>query len=360
MITVNVSLGERSYPILIGRGAILELRGLCDRMFGSQPIVVVIADETVAALHGARFESQTVISKEFMTFPSGEASKTLAMAESIYERLAAARIERGAVILSLGGGVAGDLAGFVAGTWMRGVAFIQVPTTLLAAIDASVGGKTGVNLPTGKNLVGVFHQPIAVIIDPDFLETLPNREYVAGLAESVKHAIIRDAPFFDWHERHADAIAGREPDIVAELIARNCAIKAAVVSADERELGIRAILNYGHTIGHALEHRLDYELRHGECIALGMRVAVEIATRRRLLSADEARRVGALLTRFGLPEFVPRPLAAGALLETCQLDKKVRGGAMQFVLAGPLGTAHRVADVTAAEIEAALRCIGIE
>ncbi len=319
--------------------------------------IAVIADQTVAHLHSGALAEQLPTNTPILTFPSGEASKSLATAATIFDQLARLRFERGGVIVAFGGGVAGDLAGFVAGAWLRGGQWIQVPTTLLAAVDASVGGKTGVNLSAGKNLVGVFHQPSAVIIDTDFLTTLPDRDFVAGLAETVKQAALRDPEFLEWHESRADAIGAREADTIAALIARNCELKADIVARDEREAGLRAILNYGHTIGHAVEHLLGYDLRHGECVALGILVENEIACRRGVFPRVEADRVAALLARLKLPQRLPRPVSADAVLNACRVDKKVRRGAINFVLLRAIGQPWQVGDVTADEVTAALAVV---
>jgi 3-dehydroquinate synthase len=232
-----------------------------------------------------------------------------------------------------------------------------MPTTLLAAIDASIGGKTGVNHSAGKNLIGAFHQPEAVLVDLDFLETLPPREYVAGLAESVKHAVIRDAALLEWHEQHVDQIAARRPEVQEELITRSCEIKAEIVARDEREHDLRMILNHGHTIGHALEHLLNYELRHGECVALGMLAENELARARGILAAKTAERIAALIERLGLPTRLPRALDADEVADTCRLDKKVRGGVVHFVLLKGLREPERVRDISAKEIAEALRVV---
>lgn len=356
MRTVRVQLGDRSYPIVIGAGARRALQG-CDAVRTAAQ-VVAIADRAVADLHLAALCECLPPLAAVLTFPPGEASKSLPEAERLYAGLAAARVERGGLIVALGGGVAGDLAGFVAATWLRGIPFVQVPTTLLAAVDASVGGKTGVDLPAGKNLVGAFHQPAGVFVDLDFLKTLPERDFRAGLAESVKHGAIRAPELLAWQEAHSAELARGEPGLVAELIARNCEIKADVVSRDEREAGLRAILNHGHTIGHAIEHLLGYELRHGECVALGMVVENEIAVRRGLLLPDVAQRIARLLEAFGLPVRLPRGLGASAVWEACQVDKKVRSGAVHFVLLRDIGETLRIADVTADEVAEALRVCG--
>jgi 3-dehydroquinate synthase len=356
MNLIHVSLGSRSYPIYIGPSARVALAE-CGAGAEGDTQVAVIADETVASLHGQRLEPLLNLGHIVITFPPGERSKTLEQVEALHRRLAAARVERHAVIVTFGGGVAGDLGGFVAATWLRGVRCIHMPTTLLAAVDAAVGGKTGVNLPEGKNLVGVFHQPAAVIVDTDFLDTLPARDFTAGLAESVKQAIVRDAEFLAWHEATAAAVCGRDPAALAHLITRNCELKADIVAQDEREAGLRAILNYGHTIGHAIERLLGYELRHGECVALGMLVENEVARARGLLAPSEADRIRDLIARLGLPLQVPRPLDAPDFAAACRADKKVRGGAVNFVLIRGIGAPVRVADVTPAEIAAALTAI---
>ncbi len=356
MQTVRVELGNRAYSIHIGPGARTVLQK-CITSQQSPWHAVVVADQTVADLHLHRLLSCLPPGPVVLTFPTGEVSKSLASIERLCEQLAEARVERQAVVVAFGGGVAGDLAGFVAAVWLRGVRFVQVPTSLLAAVDAAVGGKTGVNLRAGKNLVGAFHQPLAVIVDTDFLQTLAARDFAAGLAESVKHAVIRDPEFLDWHEAHAGKIVGRDPAAVSYLIARNCEIKAVVVARDEREAGLRAILNYGHTIGHALEHLLGYELRHGECVALGMLAENELACVRGWLGRPEADRVRSLLAHLGLPVALARPLPPADVWAACQVDKKVRDAAVHFVLVRSVGDPMRVTDVSAAEVARALQAI---
>ncbi len=356
MKTIHVELGERTYPIIIGPYARAVIQK-CDCFPDAPGQVVVIADENVARLHGERLLEHLPREAVIWTFPAGEGSKSPVVVERFHEQLAAQRIERGGLIITLGGGVAGDLGGYVAATWLRGIRFVQVPTSTLAAVDASVGGKTGVNLRAGKNLVGAFHQPGAVIIDTEFLATLPAREFAAGLAESVKQAAIRSVDFFEWHERNADRLHAREGGVVAELIARNCGLKAEIVARDERETGVRAILNYGHTIGHAVEHLLEYELRHGECVALGMLAENEIAVRRGLLGAGVAKRVRGLIEKLGLPTRLPRALAVDAVVAACRVDKKARGGAVRYVLLKTLGETELVADVRDGEVGAGLGVI---
>ncbi len=351
--SIAVSLGERSYLVHIGPCARKMLRK-CNLSTGQ---VAVIADRSVADLHLDKLRPLLPRDPLVLAFPPGEASKSLHQARNCYEALAQARIERGGVIVTFGGGVAADLGGFVAGTWLRGIRVIHLPTTMLAAVDASVGGKTAVNLPVGKNLVGVFHQPMMVIVDTDFLDTLPERELVAGLAESVKQALVRNRAFFEWQEAQIAALRARDVAATGELIARSCAIKAEIVSQDEREAGLRAILNYGHTIGHALEHLLGYELRHGECVALGMLAENELACARGVLPRADADRIRDLLTRLGLPIRLPRPVDPDEVLRLCRLDKKTVAGALQFVLIRGIGAPERVVNVTPDEITAALRVI---
>ena len=311
----------------------------------------------MAELHLGELRGRLGPSALILQVEPGEQSKTLANAGRLYDELAAARIERDDLFVTFGGGVVGDLGGFVAATWLRGIPFVQIPTTLEAAVDASVGGKTGVNHPAGKNLIGAFHQPSAVIIDTDFLSTLPARDFAAGLGESVKHAVISGEEFLAWHERHAAEILARDADVLSELIARNCAVKADIVSRDEREAGLRAVLNYGHTVGHALEHFLDYELRHGECVGLGMIAANELSCRRGLLAVPVAERIRELLSCLGLPGHVPRRLDPKQVVAVCRMDKKARCGAVNFMLARGPGQIERVSDVADAEIVAALAAI---
>jgi len=356
MRIVNVHLLDRACSIFIGGGARCQLANLI-RDLGGIMRVAVVADQHVADLHLERVLQGLGISPVILVFPSGEQSKSLRQVERLYDGLAEARIGRRDLIVTLGGGVAGDIGGFVAATWMRGIRFVQMPTTLEAAIDASIGGKTGINHAAGKNLIGAFHQPVAVVVDTDFLGTLAARDYVAGLAESVKHAVIRDPAFFEWHEQRAAEVVARASAVVEELIARNCEIKAEVVARDEREANLRMILNYGHTIGHAIEHLVGYELRHGECVGLGMLVENELARARGLLADQVAERVAGLIERLGLPARLPRALEPDEVAATCRMDKKVRGDAVNFVLVEALGRPKRLADISDDEIAAALAVV---
>jgi 3-dehydroquinate synthase len=353
--TVPVATFQNPYSVFIGPCTRSQLTTFLTTT-NHDSRIVIITDTTVAKLHLPQILKLLPSAPLTIEIPPGEEQKSNARALAIYDDLAHAHIARSDLILALGGGVVGDLAGFVAATWMRGLPFIQLPTTLLAAIDASIGGKTGINHPAGKNLIGAFHQPAAVIVDTEFLSTLDERDYVAGLAESVKHAAVRDAAFLEWHKTHAERIRARDAELLPELIERNCRIKAAVVAADEREADLRMILNHGHTIGHAIEHLLDYELRHGECVALGMIVENEIAVRRGMLPREAAARVAALLARLGLPTRLPLALASERIAEATHLDKKLRGGNVNFVLLSAIGSPARVADVTDEEIFRAAEC----
>lgn len=356
MRLVKVSTKDIEYTLYIGRCAVGALKDVASHLFENKQ-VAVIADGTVADLHLPRLLEHLPRTPLVITFPAGEKSKSVETVQAVYGRLADGHIERDATIVAFGGGVATDLGGFVAATWHRGVQSVLVPTTLLAAVDAAVGGKTGVNLPAGKNLVGTFHQPAAVIVDVDLLQTLPRRQFTSGLAESVKMATVRDPNFLAWHEEHVDPIVRREPGVVEELIARNCELKAEIVRLDEREAGLRAILNYGHTVGHALEHLLEYTRPHGECVAWGIRVENALAVARGMLPPRVADRVGVLLERLGLPPRLPRTIDPAAVAALCRSDKKVRAGRVNCILLRDVGQPERVADVAGDELRTALAVV---
>ncbi len=336
---------------------LLERIGPAVRQAAPAPVCGLVTDRHVARyyLRGVRQSlAQAGYRVAEFIFPPGERYKKLATVAQAYDALLAARLERTSPILALGGGVVGDLAGFVAATLLRGLPLIQIPTTLLAAVDASVGGKVGVDHTRGKNLIGAFHQPRAVFADVAVLASLPEVELQCGLAECVKHAVIRDQALFEFIADHLPAILRRDPPTLLELIARNVRIKAAVVTEDPFEQGVRALLNFGHTFGHALETVGGYgELRHGQAVALGMVAAARLAVSRRLFPAADAGRLQILLKRIGLP-ICQRRLDISAVLAAMQTDKKIHRGALRFILPVALGRAEIFADVTAAEIRAAL------
>jgi len=352
MPTIKVTLPGQSYPIVIERGALGEIGRWVDAQALGRKVAVV-SNPWVAERYGPAVLASlqgTGRVAAMLTVPHGEGAKTLAEAERLYLELARLRLDRGSVVVALGGGVVGDLAGFVAATYLRGIDYVQLPTTLLAQVDASVGGKTAVDLPVGKNLVGAFHQPRLVIADVDTLATLPPRELRAGLAEVIKYGVIADAALFERLERDADAILAGEAAPLIDLVQRSCEIKAEVVTADERESGLRAILNYGHTVGHAVEALTGYSaLLHGEAVGIGMVAAARLATEVGKLPAADTERIRNLIERYGLPTEIPDGLTPAAILETMQLDKKTRDGELQFVLPTRIGAVEigcRVAEET--------------
>jgi 3-dehydroquinate synthase len=356
---VSVVLPHHSYDVVVEAGA-LGRSGDIVRGTAPSDRCALVADENVVGLHGGA--ARTALEAAGydvlgVTLPAGEAHKTLDTVRRVYDALLDARLERRSPVIALGGGVTGDTAGFVAATYLRGVPFVQCPTTLLAMVDSSVGGKVGVNVPQGKNLIGAFHQPVAVVADPLVLSTLPLREVCCGLAECVKHAIIADAALFDFIEDNADAILRLDARVVTELVRRNVEIKAAVVAADEREAGVRAHLNLGHTFGHAIEATTGYgPIQHGEGVALGLIAAGEVAARQGLCDADLPRRVRSLLSRLGLP--VCAALAGDAdLMAAMRLDKKVRDDRIRFVLPKRIGAVAVRDDVPAAIVSEAWRAI---
>jgi len=352
-LTLDVALGVRSYPIHIG----LDLLGDSARWRGALRgrHVLIVTNETVAPLYLARVQAGLAgFDHAALILPDGEEHKTLAHVGDVFDRLAALGATRDATIVALGGGVIGDLAGFAAACWMRGIDFVQIPTTLLAMVDSSVGGKTGVNLPAGKNLVGAFHQPRAVLADTATLSTLPVREYRAGLAEVVKYGAIGDATLFAWLEANADALVAREPAVVAEAIAASCRHKAGVVARDEHEHGERALLNFGHTFGHALETATGYgTLLHGEAVAIGMVLAARLSSSLRRAPTEDAQRLANLLAAFGLPT-MRQPSDPQRLVELMRLDKKNLAGTLRLILWRGIGAAEIVAGVDERAILAVL------
>lgn len=337
MSRVEVSLGERSYEILIDRGLIPKLGTLVRQALPKAQRALIITDTNVASKYGAMAKAsleQAGFATMMAKVPAGEASKSLAQAYNLYTACINAQLERSSVIIAVGGGVVGDLAGFVAATFLRGIPYVQVPTTLLAQVDSSVGGKTGVDLPQGKNLVGAFHQPALVVADLDALATLPRRELIAGLAEVVKHAVIRDAGFLRFLEDNMESVLSLEPAIMRLVVENNCRIKADVVANDERESGLREILNFGHTVGHAVEASMGFGgWLHGECVAVGMVAAVRIARQSMILQdAELPSRLEALLTKLGLPVRLPEGMNYEKLEPLMQVDKKVDAGKIRWVL----------------------------
>lgn len=360
MEKISIDLGDRSYDIIVEAGSLPRTGAFVRSCTGMKPGKAgLITTETVAKLYFDTVRESLVSGGYDVTevvVPDGEEFKTLATYEQIMARLIEARFERRSIVIPLGGGVIGDVSGFVAATLLRGVPFIQVPTTIVAQVDSSIGGKVAVNHRLGKNLIGSFYQPRGVLIDTRVLKTLKPREVVSGMGEAVKHAMIRDEEFFSFLEDHAESIMRFEaPDAVMErFIAWNCRIKAAVVSADERESGIRAILNYGHTIGHALEAVTGYgRYRHGEAVILGMIAAGRIAERKGLMTGDDLHRQNNLLRRIGAGIFTGE-IDTAEILEAMTRDKKVVDGQIRFILPHGIGTVHIHDDVTTAEIEDAL------
>jgi 3-dehydroquinate synthase len=342
--TVEVALGPRSYPVWIGAGLLGDAARWRAAIRGRQ--VLVVTNEIVAPLYLARVEAGLHgLAHAALVLPDGEAHKTLASAARVFDALAALGASRDATVLALGGGVIGDLAGFAAACWMRGIAFVQMPTTLLAMVDSAVGGKTGVDLAAGKNLVGAFHQPGAVVADTATLATLPAREYRAGLTEVVKYAAMGDAAFFAWLEAHAGALNARDDAALAAAIATSCRHKAAVVARDEHEHGERALLNFGHTFAHALETATGYgALLHGEAVAIGMLLAARLSADIGRAPRADSTRLAALLAALGLPLAAP-PCEASRLLDIMRLDKKNLGGELRLVLWRGVGRAEVAAGI---------------
>ena len=343
MRMVPVPLGERSYSILIGAGLLRRLGAECDKLELVQRCGV-ISDPNVAPLFGeaALLSLANAGFNPFLiTVPDGETAKTLEQVQTCYNQLAAHRLERGSFIVALGGGVVGDLAGFVAATYLRGVAFVQAPTTLLAQVDSSVGGKVGVNLKAGKNLVGAFYQPRLVLCDLDALKSLPPRQFRSGLAEVIKYGIIYDGALFRKLERDLAKLLKQEPRALAQVIARCCEIKAQIVGQDETENGIRAILNFGHTLGHALEAICGYgTYLHGEAISMGQVAAARLSTELLGLPRRDATRIAGLFRMAGLPTRIRlTPAKRRQLWAAMRLDKKVTAGEIKFVLAKRIGKA---------------------
>ncbi len=354
MKTLTVALGERSYPIHIGAGLLSDASLLAPFSSGRQ--ILIVSNETVAPLYLDRLHD-ALPAREVRThiLPDGEQYKTLEHLGTILDTLVEAAFSRDCLIVALGGGVVGDIAGFAGACFQRGVDVLQVPTTLLSLVDSSVGGKTAVNHPLGKNLIGAFHQPVAVIADTDTLGTLPDREYHAGLGEVTKYGLINDPAFFAWLENNANALMAREPDALTETIYRSCENKARLVAEDERETGARALLNLGHTFGHAIEAGTGYGTwLHGEAVAAGTLLAADLSRREGWLDEASVMRIRHLFRQFGLPIEAPSELGAQQMLELMARDKKVLKGELRLILLDAIGAARVTADYSPERLRATL------
>ncbi len=348
-MTLRVPLVERrdaSYDILIGRGLLAELPALLARHCAAERYAV-ITDSHVSTLYGeAAVAALRAAGRdaEVLTFPAGEWNKTRETWAALTERMLAARFGRDAAVVALGGGVVGDVAGFVAATYLRGLPWVAVPTTLLAMIDSSIGGKTGVDVPEGKNLIGTFHQPCVVVADLEVLGTLAPAQLAAGVAEAVKHGVIADADYFAFLERERDAIAAKDPAALERVVVRSVEIKSEIVAADEREAGRRSVLNFGHTIGHAVEATSKFAVPHGEAVAIGMACEARLAERVGVAERGTADRIVRLLEAYGLPLEAPTAVPADDLLAAMRGDKKARAGAIRFALPRAIGAMHGSAE----------------
>ncbi len=378
--TITVDLGDRSYPIYVGAETLSQFGQIFQRHCPSRRAVVITddnvgplyADALINSLSGANVETHLI------TVPAGESTKKMAVVESIYDKFFDLAVERSDAVIALGGGVVGDLTGFVAATFKRGTKFVQVPTTLLAMVDSSIGGKTGINHPRGKNMIGAFYQPQLVFADVATLKTLIPRELGCGLGETVKHAVIRDSEFFDHLEQNTQAILNLDPDLTTNLVAHNCKIKADVVAADEQESGLRRILNYGHTIGHTFETVLAGEacpgdlimtspasqqnikangVHHGEAVSLGIIASNHIAQKRGMIDSAQSQRIASLLESFNLPTAITGTLPTDNLHHAMSQDKKVSAGKIVFVLPTTIGNCTVVNDLTEQEIKEAINAL---
>jgi 3-dehydroquinate synthase len=341
METVRVDLGERSYNIFIGHD-ILGSIGNAVKSLGLSPKMALVSNPTVFSLYGKQVLdslSKAGLDVITVTIPDGEQFKELRWLQHIFDELLGYRLDRASAIVALGGGVIGDITGFAASTYMRGISYIQIPTTLLAQVDSSVGGKTGVNHALGKNMIGTFWQPRLVLIDTATLNTLPRRELLAGLAEVIKYGVIWDSALFDFLEVNKDSILALGKDALTHIIRRSCEIKAEVVSKDERESGVRAILNYGHTIGHAVETATGYtRYLHGEAVAIGMYLEAMLSHKSDVLVQEHAVRIRDLINSYGLPSELPSGIDINIILSHMQLDKKAVAGQLKFILPENIGT----------------------
>jgi len=355
MQTLNVDLANRSYPIHIGRNLITDANLILPHL--KRKHVAIVTNTTVAPLYLDKL-TQTLqsagVSVIPIILPDGEAYKNTETLNKIYDVLLQNRCERSTTLIALGGGVIGDLTGYAAATYLRGVPFIQIPTTLLSQVDSSVGGKTGINHPLGKNMIGAFYQPQVVLADIDTLKTLPARELSAGMAEVIKYGLIRDAEFFNWLEAHIAPLMALDESAISEAIYRSCWNKAEVVARDEHETGERALLNLGHTFGHAIENAMGYGVwLHGEAVAAGTMMAADLSHRMGWLSTADVARIQALLTKAGLPLDAPK-LTADKYLDLMQMDKKVADGKIRLVLQQGIGKSVITSDYDADKLRATL------
>jgi len=354
--TIQVGLGERSYPIVIGTGIFrrigtnLQTMALAKRyaVIGDDRVVSLYGQQLREILHGAG------LACELIAFPHGEASKRLDTIEQLASHLAELGFDRKDGLVALGGGVTGDMTGFLAAIYMRGIPFVQIPTSLLAQVDSSVGGKTGVDLPQGKNLIGAFYQPKAVFIDTEVLQTQPRDEFLGGMAEVIKYGASIDADFFSWLSQKQEAILALDPPVIAAMVRRCCELKAQVVEQDEREGGLRRILNFGHTIGHAVEAASGYRLNHGFAVAIGMRAVADLAVRIGLADASVAAEIVQLLRAYNLPTDIPPEFDRATLRAYLSVDKKTVGGRIFFVLPEQIGKVRITDQVGEADIAAVL------
>ena len=352
--TLQIDLGPRSYPIVIGAG-LLDDSELVTRHVTARDVLIV-TNETVGPLYSHRLLASLAGKRvRSVELPDGEQYKTLSVLERVFDALIEARLNRDACVVALGGGVVGDMAGFAAACYQRGIDFVQVPTTLLAQVDSAVGGKTGVNHPGGKNMIGAFHQPRAVLADLGTLRTLPPRELRAGLAEVIKYGLIDDAGFLAWIEANVDALLALDMAALAQAVRRSCEIKARIVAADEHEQGQRALLNLGHTFGHAIETAAGYgEWLHGEAVGVGMLLAADLSQRLGYIDTADVTRVRELLRRAGLPTEAPA-IGAARALELMGMDQKVLQGRIRLVLLRKLGEGIVAGDYPADALQATLR-----
>ena len=337
MKKIIVKLDKRSYPIFIGKNILLD-RSLFDNV--NKKNLVLITNKKIEKLHISRIKN-TLLKKNKIIISDGEKYKNQDSITKIYNYLLKNKYSRDSCIVAFGGGVIGDMAGFAAATYQRGINFIQVPTTLLSMVDSSVGGKTGINHPLGKNMIGSFHQPIAVIVDTEILKTLSKRQFNAGMSEVIKYGIIKDKNFFNWIAKNTDKIKAQDSDSIIKIVKRSCEIKAEIVALDEKEKNIRALLNLGHTFGHAIENYLGYgKWLHGEAVACGFLIACSVAIQKNTMDISEYNKIKSLLKAFSLPTKLPKNINIERLFEIMSLDKKVKNNKMVYVIPNNIGKAY--------------------